>query len=262
VSSPEAFARGNGSYWNEITPRLESYVRSQMLVVDRFAPPLELKSSPRRHALVSELAFEQFAAEREGLVSARPARIADVVVEAVIARLREFADSPAKVRRPSPLERREAWSLRRRLLRFVAHDMQVREVRVKPVIPGCGSLRSAEGDLLGSRFEPDLAKLLRDLVAGVAEGDAGGKPTSDASVLYEVKSVNRRFGSQDVRQLLVYAAMYQAVGSPPRHIGLVNPRLGTFVEWRLNDLCLDIAGNPVDDVLQQIVTDVSVNVSA
>jgi hypothetical protein len=55
----------------------------------------------------------------------------------------------------------------------------------------------------------------------------------------------------------MYAALLSAADETPERIGLVNPRLGTFVEWSPDELSQDIAGVPGSELLHQIVFDIS-----
>jgi hypothetical protein len=49
----------------------------------------------------------------------------------------------------------------------------------------------------------------------------------------------------------------QAADEAPVTVGIVNPRLGTFVECPLDRLAEDIAGVSANGLLQQIIFDVS-----
>lgn len=61
--------------------------------------------------------------------------------------------------------------------------------------------------------------------------------------IVEIKAVNRAFRGLDIRQLLTYAAISESLSSPVGHLGLLNPRLGTYMTWDVGQLALDL-GSP------------------
>jgi hypothetical protein len=78
----------------------------------------------------------------------------------------------------------------------------------------------------------------------------------------EVKAVGRTFRVTDLRQGVVYGALAYAAGeSVLAGLVLVNPRHGTAIRWRFDDLCYQAAGLPASEVFRAIV-DVSVEPDA
>lgn len=61
--------------------------------------------------------------------------------------------------------------------------------------------------------------------------------------IVEIKAVNRAFRGLDIRQLLTYAAISESLSRPIEHLGLLNPRLGTYMTWDVGQLALDL-GSP------------------
>lgn len=61
--------------------------------------------------------------------------------------------------------------------------------------------------------------------------------------IVEIKAVNRPFRGLDIRQLLTYSAISESLSKPIEHLGLLNPRLGTYKTWDAGQLALDL-GSP------------------
>ncbi len=238
--SAERFARERASYWNQLLPRLEPFIRLLNMSVGRFSPPMAATVSPERRAFVAELGFELFRTPVNELVE--PSVRLDLAANNVRARIARLAGLPSEaIDPPSLLEGSEAVALERRLMKFV--DQRVASTyTVDPVIPGCGIVESATADLLirRARFSFD-----------------DDPPETYEHLLYEVKTVTRAFRAIDIRQLITYAALMSAAEEAPVTVGVVNPRLGTFVEAPLDRLAEDIAGVPANRLLQQIIFDIS-----
>lgn len=101
-------------------------------------------------------------------------------------------------------------------------------MEVDPPFPGCGVLAAAEGDVL--------------------LGDT----------LYEVKAVARTFRAIDIRQLLVYGALdFARTVRRVGRVGLLNPLQGVWEEWPLDNLSLNIAGLPANELFRRVIAYVS-----
>jgi hypothetical protein len=104
---------------------------------------------------------------------------------------------------------------------------------VEPEFNGCGWLDQSTGDVL-----------------------AGG-------TLFEVKAGERHFRGIDINQLLTYCALNFATKAVVvSRVGLVNPRVGTFAIFDLDDLCNQCAGTCAADVLDEILQYVSESMGA
>ncbi len=86
---------------------------------------------------------------------------------------------------------------------------------------------------------------------------AGRRGNASEQLLFEVKIAARPFRASDFRQLITYCALMAASGASPDVVGLVNPRLGTYFECRTDELAIDVAGLTANELLQQIIFDVS-----
>ncbi len=72
--------------------------------------------------------------------------------------------------------------------------------------------------------------------------------------LYEVKAGERSFRSVDVRQLLVYASLSKSAGMRQlKQVGLFNPRTGLSFSMGLDELCLEVAGMPSEELLAEVI---------
>jgi hypothetical protein len=233
--SAEKLARSRPSYWQELAPRTESFVRAMNLGIGRFAPPIPPEVEPRRRAFVAEIGFALFrqevsAGSRDwrGAVSAVSERIARVSPESNIAP-------------PGATEQDQAERIGDKLVEFALRRGEVQLMTVDPIIPGCGVVYRATADLMIKR-------------RAMPEVPGRARETRE---LFEVKATERPFRSEDIRQLLTYAALLWAAEGTPDRLGLVNPRLGTFGEWSPEELAQDIAGVTASILFHQIVFDIS-----
>lgn len=241
--SAEHFAKSRPSYWAELLPRLDRFVRVVNLEGGRFSPPIASEISPERHAFVAELAFELLREEIER--DGAPSRKQHVAVKArVRKRVAALAGvDEAAIADPSQAEWTEVSKLRGGLRDFLG-EREPSKIIVGPKIAGCGIIDPCAADLLLERdpkpFDQFLSKVARA-----------------SRRLFEVKIVERNFRAVDFRQLIMYAALMSADGNAPRAVGLVNPRRGTFFECTMSELAMDTAGLGGDELLQQIIFDVS-----
>jgi hypothetical protein len=226
------------SYWLERLPRLERFVRAVNLEGSRFSPPIASEGDPSRHAFIAEVAFEMF----RGDVAGHPATLAQAEAN-VTKRISSSAEASVEIAEANAEEREEVYKLRKALSEFVS-DHWPEKVIVNPRIAGCGTIDHAAADLLVERRP--------------VHGPFGTELERASKLLFEVKSVERPFRAADFRQLIIYASLMSAEGRAPDAVGLVNPRRGTYFESSLNELAMDTAGTSADDLLQQVVYDISV----
>jgi hypothetical protein len=245
--SAENFAKERTSYWSERLPLLERFVRAANLSVDRLSPPITSTVPAERHAFIAELAFELLKSglnlKTDSSETVRATTRAETieVVRHRIARLANLSES--EIPDPDPNEWDEIRKLHGRLRRFL-RERQPDEILVAPELSGCGIIDRAAADLLLRRHLANHAGFARSV-------------QSAEMLLYEVKVVNRTFRASDFRQLIVYAALMAADGTAPQRVGLVNPRLGIYFESTADELTMDTAGMPAEELLQQIIFDIS-----
>jgi len=247
VISAERFARERSSYWSQRVPRLESFVRSVNLGRPRFSPPIASDVAPERRAFIAEVAFELLKLRVSADRMPSPVEEADAVAR-VRDRIAVLGPYPEEeIVDLAPRERKEVMQLLNNLLGFL-RERTSGSVVVSPQIAGCGVIDRCAADLLIRR---PGAPSLRDSPFGDIE------PEMEERLLYEVKVVDRPFRAIDFRQLITYAALMGADSEAPHIVGLVNPRLGTYFECTIDELAMDAAGVPADELLQDIVFEVS-----
>jgi hypothetical protein len=144
----------------------------------------------------------------------------------VLARIEKI--DPSDIEDLDDDETRECWILFRRMLSFFGRFAPKQEIGVKPRFAGCGLIDACFGDIL-----------IRD-------------------ILFEVKAGERSFRSVDVRQLLTYAALNKASrGKRVERLGLFNLRTGVSFDMNIDDLCLEVAGCPSEELLGEIIRVIS-----
>jgi hypothetical protein len=226
MTSEKHFALSHTGFWNTLLPLEESYVRTQNLALEGFAPPLETSEAPDQHGIINEVAFLVFSASY--LNGQRPAelsagRVVECAAEAYrhIRRLRQFSRTPI-----APISDRgksEAIELATRLTDFFTASHTVR-LQSRPVFPGCGWIDEAEGDVLAD------------------------------NMLCEVKAGDRLFRGTDLRQILVYASLnFSAKTYQIDAFALINPRLGVYFEDDLETMVRKTSGASASQILGEIV---------
>src|SRR4029450_1750169 len=65
MTGADRFASTAGSYWSEVLPRLEHFVRVSNMGPRHFYPPLRFHHAAERQALVSETGFRLWALSHE-----------------------------------------------------------------------------------------------------------------------------------------------------------------------------------------------------
>jgi hypothetical protein len=241
--SAEQFARGRSSYWAERLPRLDGFVRAVNIEGGRFSPPINSEVDPDRHAFIAELAFEllRLQVEHGSAPTQKQHSQAASRVRRRIGRLAGIDER--EIRDPTRTEYAEIVRLREALKEFLDERTPTR-ILAGPKIAGCGIVDACCADLLLEREFGPSDRSLGDLDRSTLR-------------LFEVKTVERGFRAADFRQLITYAALMSAAGHAPEAVGLVNPRRGTFFECTMEELAKDTAGLGGDELLQQIVFDVS-----
>ncbi len=201
------------SFWSEVTPLAESFVRAMNIAADRFDVPMKSDVSVILNGFINELGFR--IAEN---ISPTGAAGADAVLaeknyrdtETYFRRLRRAGTPHSDDERQRAVC--DAIDLANRLLAVIRARKGARDVVFHPSFRGCGVHDDCEGDLLVGKE------------------------------LWEVKSGDRNFRQTDVRQLLTYCALNHAAKS---HVitdyRFVNPRTGVIFGGSLHDLVRTVA---------------------
>jgi hypothetical protein len=225
MPSAEQFATEFSSFWRACLPMAEGFMRTANLGHERFAPPLRSRTTPERHALISEASLAEL---RRSRGSGEAMSVSDQSASEARSQLAAIVNGPMSGVDPlTDIERDEAGRLTERIRQFVDRT-RPGTVILDPAFPGCGFIDQSRGDLL-----------------------------IDSS-LVEIKSVGRSFRLADLRQVLTYAALNKAAGRPPiRTLTLMNPRQGTYLSWPPDLMCYQAAGLPSAEVYESIIRFVS-----
>lgn len=129
-------------------------------------------------------------------------------------------------------EQDDANRLTARLLRYFTTVKSLSEVQIESQLPGCGPISGGSPDLLAI-----------DSSYGVS-----------VPIMAEVKTVQRKFRSADIRQLIIYLVLYFAEHqATPDVVMVVNPLLGRSLEIGVDDLFELTSGRPSREVLPELL---------
>jgi len=145
------------------------------------------------------------------------------------------------VRRQVPLgadiseeEQADADILANRLHTYFTEVRVLSDVSIDARLAGCGPILGGSADLIGV-----------DLSYGV-----------HAHIIAEIKSVNRKFRSTDVRQLVTYLVLYFAMYGEISDIMIVmNPLLGRSLEVEVDKFFEFATGRPSQEVIPELLFD-------
>jgi hypothetical protein len=228
MMSAERFAVISGSYWSSIFPRLEHFVRVSNSGSRVFDSPIELDSAAKRHPFVTETAFLMWKSVMiDGVeLDTRAAQSTARVRLAAVSRQVSLGPDLTSV------ENSEAEMIAGRLLRYFRVLKNLSQVEIDPKLPGCGPISGGTPDLLAV-----------DSSYGVG-----------VQIMAEIKTVNRKFRSTDIRQLIIYLVLYFAQYEYlPSVVMVVNPLLGRSIEIGVDDLFEFTSGRSGQDVMSELL---------
>lgn len=231
MMSERTFARRFSSYWQNLLPMADHFIRSMNLNPFRYDYEIESKSSPDRRAFINETSFLVASYADSDLVFStgidkydyinhiQEAEAAAVVKIALLEKRK-----PEDIASLSDVESVEVQNLSKSIFRFIESDRGQNDFLFSPVFPGCGMVSECAGDLR-----------VRD-------------------ALCELKAGDRGFRSQDLRQVFAYICLnYSKPQFGINRVCIVNPRRGTKFEVEVNSLCKAIAGRSFYDVAGDLV---------
>jgi hypothetical protein len=238
--SETAFAQSHSSTWRTLAPTTDLFVRKINLQLrQRVYKPLKSMVAPTRRAFVNEIGFDIFSKaitnrrkrnlfEQAFVNVFEEAFVADAISSArtTICRIERIRQED--VPEPNEEERLDYLNQSDRLYSFFRKISIGAEIEISPRFVGCGIIDTCFGDVY---FD---------------------------ETLFEVKAGDRSFRSVDIRQLLTYAALNKAASA--RHLnklGLFNPRTGISCTFGLDELCLEVAGRPSEELLMEIIRVIS-----
>lgn len=236
MMTEKSFSTIYTSFWKELLPGSERYIKKMNITTERFVQPLVSHASVEERGVTNEMGFRLFCQiVFEGLgdlAELNGSSIKLTASEAVDYIKRFRTSEPDSIKEPSKNALNEASILAERLCIYFGNRADWGCLICRPQFAGCGKIRACEGDVL---FKNTLA---------------------------EVKAGNRKFRMVDLRQVLTYCALNYV---KPVHkidkIVLLNPRLGIFFETSLEGLCREIAGATSDTVFNEITNFASESVT-
>lgn len=231
MSTEKDFAVAHPGFWKITLPLSERFIRTMNRSLNRYASPIYSSVSAARRGLVNEAAFQIFAASVAAGKSAEELEMPCVIEAWAIAAsnvgtMRQFS-GVAVDESAAACELEEAIALAQRTKMFF-DPRSYSHVVVEPAFRGCGWIDASTGDVRAD------------------------------NILFEIKAGDRKFRSIDLHQLLTYCALnFATEASEITGVGLVNPRVGTFAVFDLDDVCRECAGAPAADVLDEILQYIS-----
>lgn len=217
------------SFWQELLPTGDAFVRRMNLNKERFVVPLGSEVEAARRALVNEMGFTMFKFSiSDGLSLDRTQHTKEelgrIYLHAweTVQRAHWFVDS--EVNQLDETERGEVIEIARRLRHFFREFHSGKTIALSPGFPGCGFVDNCVGDVLVEQ------------------------------TLYEVKAGERTFRLVDIRQILVYLALNQSSRCYEiNRVGFLNPRMGVFYSLDVDELVIRVAGRPSVELLSDII---------
>ncbi|MBW1613148.1 MAG: hypothetical protein JRJ57_04065 [Deltaproteobacteria bacterium] len=221
--SERKFSNSFSSFWNELLPTADSFVRRMNLSLERYCLPIESRFEVNRdrRSVINELSFRFFMSLARGKkLSASDKMKISFEVSHYIERLAPNINIDQPI---SKEEIEESESLSSALTQYFSKD-ELNKLWFWPDFRGCGRINSCKGDII----------------------------TGDK--LVEVKAGDRRFRITDVRQVITYLSLNSISKQYDiQHIALVNPRKGLFFETTVEILIEDCSQRKPVDVFGDIV---------
>mgnify|MGYP000927955544 CR=1 FL=1 len=227
--SERKFAGTYTSFWSQLLPRMDTFVRRMNCSCERYCKEVyDISSTHRdRRGIVNELAFRIFQ-EDPAKACLAPAHIATLAenVRVYIERLSNEHDGVVELP-VSDDEIMTALALANSL-RTYFRDISADKLIFWPPFPGCGILRACKGDIISG------------------------------STLYEIKAGDRSFRVTDVRQILVYCSLdYASKRYGLQSVTLLNPRRGVYYKLSIKSLVEECAGLSPTDLFESILEFIS-----
>lgn len=216
------FSTAFTAFWNMATPTCEHFVRKLNLNLYRREDTEMPSSSTTDRAFIAEYGFALFVERRwpsiPGSAIADQEILAKEEARKRIEPLRGKGSVPDNFTAEQDVEGN---MIAQRLGAFF--NSKRSNTLPRPIFPGCGLIDHSEADVLSDR------------------------------TLYEVKTVERGFRSNDIRQLITYCALNNLSRRfEVEKVGLFNPRRGISFELELDLVAREISGKTANDLFEDI----------
>jgi hypothetical protein len=228
--SERKFSKSFSSFWNELLPIAEDYVRLMNRILIRYCKPTksELKINRDKRSVINELSFRLFMYSVKGIhLSSNDKHKLSIKVISYIKRIAPNIQTELTLNK---IELNEAEFLSHSLADYFKDD-KTELLKFWPDFKGCGIIHSCKGDII------------------------------DNNKLIEVKAGDRNFRITDIRQIITYLALNSISKQYTiKNIALVNPRKGLsfntnveeFIEGCSKKKPIDIFGDIIDFISTEI----------
>ena len=232
MMSERKFANSFSSFWNELLPTADTFVRRMNLSLDRYCRPIEaiLQTDRDRRSLINELSFRLFMEFSKGeILSFNEKKDLSIKVSKYIEKLSPNINLNQQI---TEAELGEAESLSSSLTNYFPKN-QITALKFWPLFKGCGRINACKGDILCN------------------------------DKLIEVKAGDRHFRITDIRQLITYLSLNSISKQYEiKRVGLVNPRKGLSFETTVDILIedcsrkkpVDVFGDVIDFISSEIIS--------
>lgn len=221
--SERKFSNSYSSFWNELLPTADSFVRRMNLSLERYCYPIEskLESDRDKRAVINELAFRLFMKLAKGIELSDSEKID--LSDSVSNYIEKLAPNINISRPISKEEINEAESICTALATFFT-ARKFSALEFWPTFKGCGRMQACKGDIIND------------------------------DKLIEVKAGDRHFRITDIRQVITYLSLNSISKQYAiEQIVLVNPRKGVFFETTVEILIEDCSRRKPGDVFGDII---------
>lgn len=228
-----SFSRKFTSFWNELIPGCDAYVRLiNQGLMKRHSEPIDYEEEPSNRALINGVGFLLFkkVVNKELKLDSLGTIEREDVFEEIVNTEQRFLSRFSRHSEPKlPFRATEIKSIRVIATRLCERFKKSKLIVTAPLFLGCGILNAAEGDVWAD------------------------------NMLVEVKAGERSFSVYDIRQLLTYCALNYQGGNKYviENIELFNPRVGVSFSESLDEVSRNVGSMSSAELLSEIISFVS-----
>jgi hypothetical protein len=235
VITVSSFCRMHSSFWKDLTPTADIFVRRLNLGhYEREFAETKFATAPMRRGFINEVAFSVFCKRARTQLSWPPERLTKIELDEAVSYVQSQPlrrEAHGEVQWDGEFTAEELLDIeeqRNRLLWMFCFNRPAGTLLIEPAFPGCGIIDACKADLIVS------------------------------NILFEVKAGDRLFRSVDIRQLIMYSSLNH-ISKRFRidRLGLFNPRVGVSATIPVDDLCLEISGKQSTELFSEIAAAIS-----
>lgn len=218
------FSTAFTAFWSMATPTCEHFIRKLNLHLYQIydAPMRDTKTTHR--AFIAEYGYALFVSRQKSNKNDQESNIK--AYQAAQSRLSPFQGEEGVPKEINIHQGKEIKEIENRLNLFFSGRGCI--IKTRPLFNGCGFIDRSEGDVICEKS------------------------------LYEIKTVERTFRSNDIRQLITYCALNSIQKDYDiENIAVFNPRRGTFFEISVDEVSQEISGKSSFDLFDDIIQEIS-----